>query len=304
MELSEAVEEYLAISKPKISPKTYRWYKDKLTVFVRWAENTGLGELKTIKAKHIAQFLEWIQVTIKNKKGLPISDYTAHGYAQVVKQFFRWCVGDEEMEEYVSPVVPQRIQMPRVTQKTMRILSVEEIDKLFHACENAPYPVRDKAILSLLIDTGMRLSELTSLSLDRLFLTGSPTFVRVLGKGKKERDIPIGRKSRRYLQAYLRQRQKKAEVVFLNRSGEPLTSSGVEQLLYDLCDAAGIERASAHKFRHTFAVSFLQNGLGDLHTLSRLLGHSETSTTDIYLRARTKEMILQKQDGISLLDSL
>lgn len=172
--------------------------------------------------------------------------------------------------------------------------------------ETAILRMRDRACLALLLDTGVRASELCSLTVDNVFLKGREPYIKVMGKGRKEREIGLGRRAaeevNRYISRFRRADPQERHLV-LNRLREEMSPDGLDQMLYRLRDWAGISgvRCSAHTFRHTFAVNFLLGG-GDVYVLSRLLGHEKISTTEIYLKAVKQRQA--RTQAFSVLDSL
>ncbi len=182
-----------------------------------------------------------------------------------------------------------RIQLPRVDKKVIRTLSRAQFDLLVWATgteATREMQLRDRAILCLLLDTGLRASELCKLTVADLHL-GDDAYVLVKGKGRKEREIgPLGVECQKNIRRHLRGHS--YPTVFVSRRHTPLTVSGLDQILYRLEEWAGPEefigiRVSAHTFRHSFAVNFMKAD-GDIYTLSLLLGHTSVSTTQGYLK--------------------
>ena len=157
--------------------------------------------------------------------------------------------------------------------------------------------LQDRAILELLYGSGIRLRELTGLTVDRIELDGG--VVRVLGKGNKERVVPIGRSAKKALQSYLNRRkeliasdipEEDRRCVFLNRSGRPLSASGVQHRVRRfLAEATGGRRLGPHTLRHTFATHLLDAG-ADLNAVKEMLGHVSLSTTQIYTHVSVERL--------------
>ena len=284
MDVREAYEEFLHAKLPT-SPQTVRGYKFRLAVFASWCEAHGYT-LESLTAKHIRQFVEDVS---KRHGGLASS--TIRQYALNVKTFLRWCARDEEFEDLVSHKVVNHIALPRLSETIIEVFTPEQLQALFRALDKQPFPVRDKAILSLLIDTGIRASELCGLVLKNTWLDADDAYIRVAGKGRKEREVPLGRQSRialrRYITRYRKPKDPQGEQhVFISRTGEPLTVHGLAQLIEQLSETTRIRdvRVSPHTFRHTYAVQYLLNG-GDIYKLSRLMGHTSVKITERYLQA-------------------
>jgi site-specific recombinase XerD len=287
------------------TPRTQGWYLEKLSRFVAWCAAQGVQTVDQITAPAIRRFLAAMQERRNAHTGQPISTFTLHGYAQVVKGFLNWCA----KEELISEKLPKRIEMPRVEQKVIETFSPDQIKRLFAACATAPTPAllaRDRAILSLLLDTGIRASELCHLMLTGVFLTPADAFIRVQGKGRKEREIGLGNEARAALHRYLtryRKAPKAEQHVFLTRSQTPLGLTGLASMIRHLRDVGKVKgvRCSPHTFRHTFAVNYLQAG-GDIYRLSRLLGHTSVQVTEQYLKDfKAREA---RKSGLSVLDTL
>lgn len=306
MKIKDAVEEYLATKQNSITAKTYRWYDDFLAKFLVWCEEQDprLTELDKITATHVQYF-------VGSNPGE--STYTRHHRAQIVKGFLNWCSKDEEMG--VRPRMVSRIEMPKVIESEVEIFDPEDIKKLFRACDRMKHPHRNRALLHLLLDTGIRASELcvdsnrpqeqTGLQMDCLVLgRGTESYIRVMGKGRKSRTIGLGNESTICIRKYLnRERVGDSPYVFLSShgDGEPLSVRMLQQFLDQLGELAGVPDCHAHRFRHTFAVSQLMAGTSDL-VLMKLLGHTTLDSTKIYTRAMTQ--IQARLSAISVVDTI
>jgi site-specific recombinase XerD len=156
---------------------------------------------------------------------------------------------------------------------------------------------RDRAILAVLLDCGLRASELCGLTLRDVHFSAPDSYIQVLGTGRRERQVGLGERSQSELHRYIfrhRSAPEGQQWVFSNQKGGTLEPSGLHQLIARLRDWAGPEhfpgiRVSAHTMRHTFAVAYLSAG-GDVYVLSRLLGHSQITITEVYLRAFQSKM--------------
>jgi len=182
----------------------------------------------------------------------------------------------------------ETVDAPKTERKLPDILEPFEIEKIINAVDvSTSFGLRDRACLELLYGCGLRISELLSLRLEDVFL--DEMFVRILGKGKKERLIPLGEKARRALIEYLKngriyffEKNKKTPLIFLSKSGKKLSRMGFWKRLQSYLQIAGIEkRVTPHTFRHSFATHLLEGG-ADLRAVQIMLGHSDISTTQIY----------------------
>jgi len=192
-----------------------------------------------------------------------------------------------------------RVSPPKAAQRLPKAITVDQVVQLLDASGPEPFGVaaadvaavdpvrvRDRAILELLYATGARVSELTDLDIDDLV---DPTMIRLLGKGNKERIVPVGRFAQRALENYLVRTRpqfvakgKGTAAVFLNQRGGRLSRQSVWQILVDSAEAAGLEvEISPHTLRHSFATHLLEGG-ADVRVVQELLGHSSVATTQIY----------------------
>ena len=304
MDVLTAVKEFLA-AKLALSPYTLRGYKRYLGLFASWCDEQGL-QLEQLTARHVRAFLEAVSKR-PGYKGGPLKHSTLRIYAISVKAFLNWCSREEEFEDLVSYKVARRVELPRSDQGVIETFTPEQVASLFKAAEKQPdlLAVRDKAILAVLVDTGIRAAELCSLVLECTWTDPDDSFIKVQGKGRKEREVPLGRMARIALRRYITRYRKPAERgdkhVFLSRVGTPLTTRGLDQVVQRLARAAHIKGAHAHKFRHFFAVQFLLAG-GEIYKLSRLMGHSSVKITERYLSSMHSQQV--RKQGQSVLDHL
>lgn len=304
MRLESAITDYL-FSKYDLSPATRRWYEEKLRAFAAWAsESANADDLEQVTSQLIRQYLASLWGSDSQYTHKPLSTYTVHGYAQVIKGFFSWCAS----EDLASEQIAKRVRLPRVEIKVIEVFTPAQIKQLYAACATEMTPAlaaRDKAVLSVLLDTGIRATELCGLTLDDLHLSIADSYLQVFGKGRKHREVGLGNTARLDVHRYLyrhRQAPPDERHAFVGRYQQPLTSSGLLQVIERLGMWAGIEgvRCSPHTFRHTYAVRYIAAG-GDVYALSRLLGHTSVSVTENYLRAfRSKDA----RRGLSVLDNL
>lgn len=283
----EALTEFQYIIKG-LSPHTQRSYMTRMEHFTCWCEEQQLllGKIKPI---HVAMYLDKLG-EVSSWTGKPLSSYTLHGYMRVIRTFLFWCA--EPLQGYVWIEVPRRLVMPRIEKVVIKPFSLEQIRALQRAITKNHFPIlvaRDKAILAVLLDTGIRANELCTLTLDRVYLTEREAYLLVLGKGLKQREVPLGKQARQLLEEYIkvyRPRQVETTCVFLADNHRSLTTSGLAQIFNRWQKRAKITgvRCSPHDCRHTYAINYLIQG-GDVYMLSRLMGHASVSTTEMYLRA-------------------
>lgn len=233
--------------------------------------------IEEINVKNVQHFLEWVN-------GFGISVYTQARLISGIKSFFNFL----QLEYELSTNPAELIETPRLTRKIPDVLEVHEIDELISAIDlSHPEGIRNKAMLEVLYGCGLRVSELVELKISNLHL--EVEFIKIEGKGNKERLIPIGAQAIKYLKIYLQEvrakQQVKAgheDVVFLNRRGGKLTRVMVFLIIKELAQKIGLKKKiSPHTFRHSFA-SHLVEGGADLRAVQDMLGHESITTTEIY----------------------
>ncbi|MFO7938229.1 MAG: site-specific tyrosine recombinase XerD [Bacteroidales bacterium] len=201
-----------------------------------------------------------------------------------IKSFFHFLVLEDELESNPAKL----IHSPKLGRKLPQVLSAEEIESLLAAVDlSKPEGHRNKAIIEVLYGCGLRVSELTGLRISHLYLGDG--FVRITGKGNKERLVPIGKQAIKALQLYFQDRNRlpvihkeARDMVFLNRRGKNLTRVMIFTILKQLAAKAGIEKSiSPHTLRHAFATHLVEGG-ADLRAVQEMLGHASILTTEIY----------------------
>lgn len=291
MQIREALEKYQFHCKG-LSEHTQLWYSKRLAKFCVWCEQHGY-QLEQVNPQIIRAYIDELSVKPHHQTGKKLSTYTVHGHARIIRAFANWLAREEEFEDLVSRKVGRKIPMPRIDHKVIEIFTVDEIKALFAACEQSSiYPAmkaRNKAILAVLLDTGIRAGELGGLTREHVFLSPAESYIRVLGKGSKEREVGLGQKSQALLSDYIehyRDASPDEPHVFLTHCGKPFSTNNnsLNQILYHLAELAGVNNCHAHKFRHTFACQFLMSQCGDIYMLSRLMGHSSIDVTQIYVQ--------------------
>ncbi len=305
MEVSSAVKEFLA-AKRQLSPYTRRSYKQRLGVFASWCKQHDLV-LESMTARAVRAFLQDVSKRT-GPQGKPIQNSTLRVYGTAVKTFLAWCAKEsEDLDAAISPTISARVGTIPVEMKVIQTFTPSQISALFAAAEQGTFAVRDKAILAVFVDTGARVSEVVGLTLDCVWLEADDSYILVKGKGKKQREIALGRVARlalrRYVTRYRRPAHPGEPHVFLARGDHPITVSGLSQLIVHLGQKAGITgvRCSCHTFRHGYACACLLAG-NDVYKVSRLMGHTSVKVTERYLGAVKAK---QARDGAySVLDHL
>lgn len=230
-----------------------------------------------IQLQHLKDFIAWI-----NELGVMPS--TQARIISGIKSFYKYLL----LEGLIQNSVAELLEAPRIGRKLPDTLSTNEINNLISAIDlSKPESTRNKAMLETLYGCGLRVSELINLQISNLhFFEG---FIKVTGKGDKERLVPIGNMTIKYIQIYLDEIRSKQETVkghtdflFLNRRGKKLSRVMVFLIIKELSKKAGINKnISPHTFRHSFATHLIERG-ADLRAVQEMLGHESITTTEIY----------------------
>ena len=272
--MNNSVDKYMAYLnyERKLSKNTIASYQNDLEEFQKVTKK----ELISLRKEEIEKFFSALDQQGK-------SATTKAHYYTVINSFYKYC-----QEQGIIKVNPcELLKAPKIPQKIPKYLTYEEVDTLLNMPLNTTYDYRTKAMLELLYATGMRISEL--LSIRHTNINFEENYLRVEGKGNKERIVPFNDTAKYYLTLYLDKyrselikHQKDYEELFLNNRGTPITRQGMYKLLKQIAIKAGINKEiSPHILRHSFATHLLNNG-ADLRTIQELLGHSDISTTQIY----------------------
>jgi integrase/recombinase XerD len=215
---------------------------------------------------------------------LGITPRTQARNISALKGFFNFLM----YAKHISKNPSSLLELPKLGKKLPIVLSVDEIDRIVAAIDlSKPEGHRNRAIIETLYGCGLRVSELIGLRISEIFANES--FIRVRGKGSKERLVPIGQTALREIEFYIdKQRNhqnidsKAGNILFLNRRGRPLTRVMIFTIVKDLATKAGIQKViSPHTFRHSFATHLIEGG-ADLRAVQEMLGHESILTTEIY----------------------
>lgn len=236
----------------------------------------------TISVKELRSFIKFI-----NEIGLSINSQAR--ILSGIKSFFRYLL----IEKVIQKDPTALLHMPTVKRKIPVVLTVDEIDRMISAIDRSkPEGERNKTIIDTMYSCGLRVSELVNLRIQLINFEND--FIRVIGKGDKERLVPLGSVAKKQLQLYLREvrihiepQKGHEEFVFLNRRGKNLTRVMIFLILKDLAEKAGIGKdISPHTLRHSFATHLLEGG-ADLIAVKDMLGHESVTTTEIYTHLDT-----------------
>ncbi|MBL56609.1 MAG: tyrosine recombinase XerD [Flavobacteriales bacterium] len=229
------------------------------------------------KLNDLQKFIHWIS-------DIGVSASSQARIVSGIKGFYKYLL----LEEYISSDPSQLLETPKTGRKLPETLSLNEIDTIISAIDlSTNEGQRNKAILETLYSCGLRVSELINLQITNLHFEMG--FIKVVGKGNKERFVPIGQKAIKEIEQYsihYRNHQNiksgEEDFLFLNRRGSRLTRVMIFTIIKNLCQISGIKKAiSPHTFRHSFATHLLEGG-ADLRAIQEMLGHESITTTEIY----------------------
>jgi integrase/recombinase XerD len=230
-----------------------------------------------IGTQHILDFLHYLN-------DLGIAETSQARMLSGVKGFFKFLL----LEDILTTDPSELIESPRLGRKLPDVLSFPEIEKMLAVLDlSRADGARNRAMLEILYASGLRVTELISLKISNLYLDIG--FLKILGKGSKERFVPVGRDAIKYLKIYLEHirpeypiKPKQEDFVFLNRRGSRISRIMVFMIIKDVANLAGIQKnVSPHTFRHSFATHLIEGG-ADLRAVQEMLGHESITTTEIY----------------------
>lgn len=278
MEIAAAISSFLTHAKVEkgLSPNTVSAYRRDLMKFCEFARKRKLT-LEAVSRDDLVDFLAGLY-----RQHLESKSVARHLVS--LRNFFRFA----QIQELISADPTINLESPKIRRSLPGYLRLEEVEKLLAQPDaKTPFGVRDRAMLEVLYSAGLRVSELVGLRVSDLDTTAG--CVRCIGKGDKERIVPIGKKALGMVERYLRDARPKmlgkspaTPTLFVNRRGQPLSRVGVWKILSAYGRRAGLRVAlTPHMLRHSFATHLLERG-ADLRSVQLMLGHADISTTQIY----------------------
>ncbi len=268
---------YLQLEK-SLSFNSIEAYIHDVNKFAQYLDFTILNlSPEKIDLHHFQDFLKWIN-------GLGMTSRTQARVISGLKSFYKYLL----LENVIAIDPTEMLESPKIGSKLPNTLSVEEIDMLINSIDlSRPDGERNKAIIETLYGCGLRVSELVNIRISNLFFNEG--FIRVSGKGKKERLVPIGRIAQKHIRIYMDAIRSHQEIrkgfedtLFLNRNGSRLTRVMIFTIIKKLAIKTGLKKTiSPHTFRHSFATHLVEGG-ADLRAVQEMLGHESITTTEIY----------------------
>ncbi len=283
MNIEDAIEDFInyCIFEKGLSDKTKESYRNDLDIYKTFLNDRGINKITNINKDDIKDF-------IKDRSEEEASTI-AHNLT-VIKNFHKYLLKEKLVKEDVSLY----IERPKLRKLLPKTLSIEDVDKLLDIKLETPFDYRNKAMLELMYGCGLRVSELINLEINDIDVINCQ--IRILGKGSKERDIPLGEYSIDYLKKYLNIRNKllknkPCNKLFVNNHGKGITRQGFFKILKKLLNEKNLNpNISPHTLRHSFATHLINRG-ADLRSIQEMLGHSDISTTKIYTEVSDDKII-------------
>jgi integrase/recombinase XerD len=267
--------DYLLIEKG-LSRITVSSYRGDLLDFFGFLKRNGIRDPGSVNQDVLFDFL----FHLKGEREL--SETSISRKISSLRSYFRFM----KWEDYLEKDPTEFVDSPRLWRKLPSVLSREEVSRLIESPGGKLLGLRDRAMLELMYATGIRVSELTGLTLTDIDVRSG--YIRVMGKGRKERLVPLSRTSITWIKRYIKElrpdldKGRGEEKIFLNQRGGPLSRVGVWKIMKRHMKSSGLDKkASPHTLRHSFATHLLEGG-ADLRAVQEMLGHSDISTTQIY----------------------
>ena len=259
-----------------VSTHTMDAYKRDINQYLMYLGDLDIKNLSDVKSTHIRDYIR-----VLSDGGMAPASISR--IISSIRTYYRFLSSENILDE--NPVL--LINNPKLPKKLPDVLSEKEISLIINAIqESSQFYQRDKAIIELLYSCGIRVTELCNLEMSSLFI--DEDLIRVMGKGNKERLLPLGVRSKKYLDDYIKHsrnshiKKSGSSFVFVSRNGNQLTRAMINIILNKWTQVSGLKKSvSPHKLRHSFATHLLEGG-ADLRFVQALLGHSDISTTQIY----------------------
>lgn len=292
LKLSAWIDAFIRDCKARqLSPFTLEYYRAGLAAFTNFIP--GLNEVEHITPDTIRAWLLHLEATGHNPGG-------RHAKYRALRVFLFWYEREAEPDGWTNPI--HKVKPPKVTMPPIEGVSLADVKALLDTCGGDFIGLRDRALILSLLDTGARVREFLSLNFDDLDPISGGIMLRKT-KGAKPRHVFIGKRSRKALRSYLKQREDNSPAVWVTSSGDRLAVASLQGMLKRRAKLAGLKDApSSHDFRRCFALNMLRAGV-DVFSLQRLMGHSDLSTLRRYL-AQTTDDLQAAHDRAGIVDKL
>jgi len=276
--------DYLKIERG-LSKNTIQSYEDDLQAYSSFLAAAGIQNILSANSEVLSKFMFY-------EKDRKLSAATIARRISCIKTLYKFFT----REGFIKENVTELIQSPKLWKRIPDVLNEEEVKRIIECPDlHKKQGIRDRAILETMYAAGLRVSETANLLVNNLNLEVG--FIRVKGKGSKERIVPVGNKAIHFLQRYLQEvrclllKKKESPFVFLNKSGARLSRQSIWKMITATVRQAGIRKqVTPHTLRHSFATHLLEGG-ADLRSVQEMLGHADISTTQIYTHVNKKKLV-------------
>ncbi len=267
-----------------LSVNTIKSYRSDLKKFEFYLSKTSVKKLSFIGPEIVREFLY--------EQSKRVSVKTQGRIISTLKTFFNFLV----LEKLINDSPIENIDYPKVDSKIPLVLSTDEIDKIISCAFSKKFGLRNQTIIEIMYSCGLRVSEVTEMKISNIFFDES--LIKILGKGNKERFIPLSRTAKKLLYNYITYNRKNfsqdkqsIDIVFLNNRGKKLTRVMVYNIINDAALEAKInKKISPHTLRHSFATHLIENG-ASIISIQKMMGHENVVTTEKYLHVNKKHLI-------------
>lgn len=273
--LKSEIDEFLIDRQARnLSPRTVQWYTHSLNIWAEYTIGLGIHATQAVNPTSLRRFLLYLNERGHNPGGV-------NNIFGAVKAYLRWYQAEYAGPSWANPLT--KVKNPRQPKEPLEPVPLEHVRALLATCTRSETGDRDRAVLLILLDTGIRQQELTDLTVGDVDIDAHSLIIRS-GKGRKYRTVFFGNRTRRALVTYLRRRRNVAKdaPLWIGRNGRRLTKTGLREIIRRRAKQAGIPMPGLHSFRRAFAINSLRSGM-DLVTLQRLLGHSSLAIIQTYL---------------------
>ncbi len=275
-DLKEKLKEFLRIK--NYSQHTISNYERDINRFLVFLENADISP-NDLMPQTLTQWVIYLR-----KKGL--GNRSIQRNISSLRNFYRYLHKNKEID--ANPF--DAIQSPKVEERLPKSLTPEDVEKLLSFVPKTPWDFRDKAFLELLYSSGLRVSEAVNVNITSF--ESDFSFIKVLGKGKKERMLPVGKFAREAIEEWLKVRESlniEIDALFTNKYGKRISVRAMQERLYNISVSQGMPPVNPHMLRHSFATHILESS-GDLRSIQEMLGHSSLSTTQIYTKLNFQQL--------------
>jgi len=305
--LENAIQQFLVDQELKgNSPQTLKYYNTNLRFFKEFIGSEKV--LTDISLQDLKNYLISLRTRtkmqnhpFKPKEDKPIKSISIQTYIRAIRVFIKWAQG----EGYIINDLHSQFKLPKATKNTIEILSDEEIQQLMKSMkQNTEMGLRNSCMVALMLDSGLRRTEVLNIDYDNVHLTQG--VIKVHGKGDKERIVPLGLYTKKlllkYISGYRSMPTHDTKRLFIDATFKPMSDSALKQLFVRLRKKLKIDRLHPHILRHTFATKYLMNG-GDIFSLQQILGHTSLEMVRRYSHLASA-YIIHKHKQFSPLDNI